>query len=98
MKLFFRFLLLEILFTPFQAAIGQVQNQNEVTVEISKEKAVIKGVTYYLHTVKKGETIYRISRTYGITQKDLLAANHDAISGPIKEGQRRLDFLGLRTP
>lgn len=29
----------------------------------------------YTHTVKKGETLYSITRSYGVTQKELIAAN-----------------------
>ncbi len=80
-----RILALIILFSPL-SALAQVQNANEIVVEKSKEKTIIAGKTYYLHTVKKGENIYRISRAYGVTQKDIIYANPDAMSG-IKDGQ-----------
>jgi LysM repeat protein len=63
------------------------QEVNEVTVEVSKEKTVIQGKAFYLHTVKKGENIYRISKAYNVTQKDIIIANPEAISGSIKDGQ-----------
>ena len=81
-----RILALIIFFCPL-SALAQVQNSNEIVVEKSKEKVLVAGKTYYLHTVKKGENIYRISRAYGVTQKDIIYANPDAMSG-IKEGQK----------
>lgn len=79
--LFFLFLLL-----PFTTQ-AQVTNGNDITVEVSKEKTVINGKTFFLHTVKKSENIYRISKAYKVTQKDIIIANPEAISGSIKEGQ-----------
>jgi LysM repeat protein/ABC-type branched-subunit amino acid transport system substrate-binding protein len=60
--------------------------RSQVAVERSKDKIVISGVTYYLHTVKKGETIYSISRAYGITTEELIKENPPAVNG-LKEGQ-----------
>ncbi len=81
-----RIFLVIIFFSPIKA-FTQVQKGNEIVVEISKEKTVINGKTYYLHTVKKGENIYRISRAYSITQKDVIIANPEVLSGVVKEGQ-----------
>jgi LysM repeat protein/ABC-type branched-subunit amino acid transport system substrate-binding protein len=68
------------------SALIKAQNGNEIVVVMSKEKTIINGKTFYLHTVKKGENIYRISKAYGVTQKDIFYSNPDALSG-IKEGQ-----------
>jgi LysM repeat protein/ABC-type branched-subunit amino acid transport system substrate-binding protein len=58
----------------------------QVPVERSKDKIVISGTTYYLHIVKKGETIYSISKAYGITSDELTRENPPALNG-LKEGQ-----------
>jgi LysM repeat protein len=58
----------------------------QVVVEISKDKVVIAGRQYYVHSVKKGETSYSISRAYGITVEELIRENPPAVYG-IKEGQ-----------
>lgn len=63
------------------------QEGNAVVVEVSKEKTTINGKSYYLHTVKKGENLYRISLAYHLKQKDIIIANPEAISGNVKEGQ-----------
>lgn len=60
---------------------------SQVTVERSTEKAVIAGIPYYIHTVKKGETAYSISRAYGITAGELLLDN-PAAGTVLKEGTR----------
>jgi LysM repeat protein len=59
---------------------------SQVTVERSKDKAIISGVAYFIHQVKKGETAYSISKAYGITVEDLDRENPPAVYG-IKEGQ-----------
>jgi LysM repeat protein len=58
----------------------------QVPVEKSKEKVIISGVQYYIHTIKKGETAYSISRAYGISVEDLTRENPPALYG-IKIGQ-----------
>ncbi|GHT22492.1 hypothetical protein FACS189430_04360 [Bacteroidia bacterium] len=46
---------------------------------VSKKKTVIEGKTYYLHTVKQGETLYSISKAYNIQQKDIVFNNPGAL-------------------
>jgi len=58
----------------------------QIAVERSEEKAIISGVQYYVHRVKKGETSYSISRAYGISVEILLKENPPAVYG-INEGQ-----------
>jgi LysM repeat protein/ABC-type branched-subunit amino acid transport system substrate-binding protein len=58
---------------------GAVQAQ--VIVEKSKEKVVISGKVYYVHIVKKKETVYSISKAYGITPQDLIKENPFAENG-----------------
>ncbi len=59
---------------------------SQVTVERSKEKIVVSGVSYYIHFVRKGETNYSISRAYNVTEAELIKENPSAADGP-KEGQ-----------
>jgi LysM repeat protein len=59
---------------------------SQVVVEKSKDKVVISGKPYYIHIVKKGETIYSISKAYDITPQDLTNDNPFAESG-LKVGQ-----------
>jgi LysM repeat protein/ABC-type branched-subunit amino acid transport system substrate-binding protein len=44
------------------------------------------GKTYQIHVVEKGETIFSLSKTYSVEQKELLNANPDLIFG-LKTGQ-----------
>jgi len=77
-----------------------VQGLPQVAVERSKDKIVISGVTYYVHLVKKGETIYSISKAYGITTEELIKENPLAVSG-LKEGQSiriKADLVSFATP
>ncbi len=49
-------------------------------------KIIIDGKTFYLYKVKKSEGLYRISKNFGVTQKEIIEVNPDVINGP-KEGQ-----------
>jgi LysM repeat protein len=59
---------------------------SQVTVERSKDKVIISGTPYYIHIVKKSETLYSISRAYNITVEEINKENPPALYG-IKEGQ-----------
>jgi len=78
-----------IVFFLFAPCFAQAQtpNGNEILVEISKEKILVNNKSFYLHKVKKGENLFRISRAYNISQKEIIIANPETISGNIKEGQ-----------
>ncbi|NJO68237.1 MAG: LysM peptidoglycan-binding domain-containing protein [Bacteroidetes bacterium] len=69
-------LLLFLLLMPVYFSINA--QQEPVSIIISKEKAIIDGKTYYLHTVKQGETLFSISKAYNTPQKEIIAANPEA--------------------
>jgi LysM repeat protein/ABC-type branched-subunit amino acid transport system substrate-binding protein len=79
-KCFFKIIALLILILPLNIVSGQVQ------VERSKEKTVIAGNVYYLHTVKLGQTTYSIAKAYETTVEVIVKENPSAADG-IKEGQ-----------
>jgi LysM repeat protein len=54
--------------------------------QISAPVEIQDGKSYYMHTVKKGETTYGISKAYGCDINDLLSSNPGTDAG-IKEGQ-----------
>lgn len=54
-------------------------------VEISKEKVNINGSLYWLHKVLKGQTLYSISKAYGVTVEDIQTAN-PTLSEGLKAG------------
>lgn len=53
----------------------------------AQELVVIGGVKYAIHDVAKGETLYSLSRRYGVTVDDIKSAN-DTLAGGLKAGQR----------
>ncbi len=55
-------------------------------IPIGTEKIIIDGKEYYLHKVRKSEGLYRISVTYGVSQKEILEVNPSAAFG-LKLGQ-----------
>lgn len=54
-------------------------------VQISNEKVSIDGVHYYIHIVKKGQTLYSISKAYRVSTETLLKENRSAVYG-LSEG------------
>ncbi len=49
------------------------------TITKSETLVVILGKKYYVHTVKKGETLYGISKVYDITQKQIMLINQSEV-------------------
>ena len=58
----------------------------EVEVKISKDKVRVDGKTYFVHIVQQGETLYSISKAYGVSQSDIAINNPDIYAG-LKVGQ-----------
>jgi LysM repeat protein/ABC-type branched-subunit amino acid transport system substrate-binding protein len=56
-------------------------------VEKSSQKMLYHGKVYYIHKVKKDQTLYSISRAYGITEQDIAVANPNVLLEVIKPGQ-----------
>ncbi|MGB8489985.1 MAG: LysM peptidoglycan-binding domain-containing protein [Bacteroidales bacterium] len=65
---------------------GSADLLSQVPVERSKDRVVIAGIPYYIHSVKKGETLYSVSKAYDISTEELIRENPDA-SGGLREGQ-----------
>lgn len=49
-----------------------------VIITRSKDKVVIEGKVYYIHVVKKGETLFSLSKAYNVPQKDIIIENPGA--------------------
>jgi LysM repeat protein len=52
-----------------------------VNAQVSTLRKTVNGKEYYVHTIEKGQTVYGISKMYGISDKDLIDANPQAASG-----------------
>ncbi len=63
-----------------EAVASETTSQDEMDVEEPQEPA------YYMHKVQKKETLYSISRLYGVTLQDLYSAN-EGLTTSINEGQ-----------
>ena len=46
-----------------------------VSAQVSTVKRVVNGKEYTVHTIQKGQTVYSIGKLYGVTDKDIFAAN-----------------------
>jgi LysM repeat protein/ABC-type branched-subunit amino acid transport system substrate-binding protein len=56
-------------------------------VEKSKQRILHEGKVYFIHNVKTNQTLYSISRAYGVTVQDIAAANPNVLLELIAEGQ-----------
>jgi LysM repeat protein/ABC-type branched-subunit amino acid transport system substrate-binding protein len=64
----------------FVATISNAQNDT-ITIEKSNDKVIIGGQVYYVHIVKQGETLFSLSRTYEVSQKDIAKENPEIFLG-----------------
>jgi len=57
--------------------------QAQDAFEVPKSKVIrnIDGTDYYIHNVVKGQTVYKISKTYGITSEELIRLNPEISDG-----------------
>lgn len=62
------------------------QDDDKVEVKISSNKVIIGGTVYYVHMVQKGQTLYAISKAYGISEEEIVKENPGA-DITLKEGQ-----------
>jgi LysM repeat protein len=60
--------------------------QEPVPVEVSKQLIVSEGRVYYVHQVRKGQTVYSIAKAYNVTVNQIIAENNIYDNG-IREGQ-----------
>jgi LysM repeat protein len=62
------------------------QKYQPVPVTISRSQVSEKGKTYYVHIVLERQTIYGITKAYGVTKEDLYAANPRLAKEGLKAG------------
>lgn len=67
-------------------SLSYILFSQEVEVKISKDKVRVDGKTYFVHIVQQGETLYSISKAYGVSQSDIAINNPDIYAG-LKVGQ-----------
>ena len=74
----FKFCFFGLFFVFFLSGVFVNAQEAPVIITRSKDKVVIEGKVYYIHVVKKGETLFSISRAYNLPQKDILIENPGA--------------------
>ena len=78
--------LLRVFFLSLICVFAAQPVRSQVTVVPSTTQVVIDGKSFYLHTVKQGETVYSISRAYNMSERDIILNNPEAYE-TIKVGQ-----------
>jgi LysM repeat protein len=56
-------------------------------VEKSDQKIIYMGKMYYMHTVKKGQTLFSICMTYKVTEEEIQNTNPNTTLKPLSVGQ-----------
>lgn len=73
-----------LIFVFLLAVLPQISAQDPG--QNNKTKTTVDGKDYFLHVVKKGETLYSIGKTYNISEKDIAIENPEVFDG-LKTGQ-----------
>lgn len=60
----------------------------------AQEIVVVNGVKYRVHDVVKGETLYSLSRQYGVTVDEIIAANESLANGLKADTRIRIPLKG----
>lgn len=66
-------------------------------VKVTTKKTTIDGKFYYIHTVKKGETLNAISKAYNVPQKDIVMENPIAMEGLKPESTLKIPVIEDRS-
>lgn len=74
------FLLLILVLSNSYILLGQVETQGQ-PLKKSTDKVKIDGKYYYIHIVRKGETLYSISKAYNVSQMEIAMENPDIYLG-----------------
>ena len=64
----------------------------------AQEIVVVNGVKYRVHDVVKGETLYSLSRQYGVTVDEIIAANESLANGLKADTRIRIPLKGETQP
>ncbi len=62
-------------------ALGQETISTPVIIQKSTQKVKIGTKFYFIHVVQKGETLFSISKAYGVSQADISTENPDIYQG-----------------
>lgn len=76
-------LLLTLLILAILQTLSQAQ---EIKIDKSSKVVIIQGKEYYLHKVKKGQTLYSIAKTYNVSLEIIYQENKEVEKG-VKTGQ-----------
>lgn len=60
---------------------GMTFSQTTVTYERSSSIVNIDGSSYYVHTVKQGETLFSLARLYSVSEADIAVSNPHTVDG-----------------
>ncbi|MDR0296062.1 MAG: LysM peptidoglycan-binding domain-containing protein [Prevotellaceae bacterium] len=80
----YRIFIIFLLFLPFNTVLAQTVQP--VPVNISTELVKIQGKVFYIHQVLKSQTLYSISRVYGVTQDEIHKYNPQLAGTGLQEG------------
>ena len=89
--------LLTLAVTAGNAAYAQ-SNYKTTPVEVSKEKVKVNGVLYYSHIVLERQTLYSISKAYGVSIDDIYKSNPSLKESGLKKNSILLIPIAGNSP
>ncbi len=84
-------ILLPIFFLAIQPTISEAQNN----IKVSTNKVLIDGKYYYIHKVKKGQTLYSIAKAYNVTVNDIAFDNPGVFDGLTVGGEIKIPLTEI---
>ncbi len=60
---------------------GSLAQDSIPGIERSEDKVMIEGEIYYIHIVEKGQTLFSLSQTYNVPQKEIVKENPNVMLG-----------------
>ncbi len=94
MRYFQAFVLL-VVFIMFGGSGAEAQTSQELLKQMrSKVYEKVGGKEYYIHNVKRGQTLYMISKAYGVEVNDLIRENPQVREGLKADEKLRIPVVG----
>ena len=92
---FFQAFVLLVVFIMFGGSGAEAQTSQELLKQMrSKVYEKVGGKEYYIHNVKRGQTLYMISKAYGVEVNDLIRENPQVREGLKADEKLRIPVVG----
>ena len=92
----FKFTYLVVIFASLPLFLQGQVTQDQLKQMRSSEIRQVDGVDYYIHTIRRGQTLYMISKIYSVEVNDIIAANPEVKEGIKADQKIRIPVTGQK--